>query len=400
MKQVIFKNGKYLTLDKKIPTMKALLVTDGKITASAEDFILQEIAPDAEVIDLKNGTLMPGFIETYSSILADAKEILEKDSSVTDITEALEATCKSYLSYGITTAVNARTSKENLEILRTADAAGKLSIDIAVYLKPDASDLLPEQMPVNNAYNGHIRLAGVSIAVDDLTGEDGLTELFEKCIKSHHQAAVEANSAASIEKVIKCYRAALINVNGEKTDDDGNVKPRIFEDLRPLLCGSAHLLDSQLTALQALGFTPCFTHDNVFYKGDSYLKSLSGEALDNIYPIRSIVKRGMAFSLQHDEAGMAPDMVKTISIACNRMAPSEFTIGPEQTINSDQAVNAVTLFAAYQLCEDVSKGSLTPSKTADFVVLDTNPLETSDANLKNIKILMTVKNGEVIKYGE
>ncbi len=398
MKQVIFKNGKYLTLDKKIPTMKAILVTDGKITASAEDFILQEIAPDAKVIDLKNGTLMPGFIETYSSILSYAKALLKIHPFTDGLVDALDDACKEYLSYGITTAVNARTSKEDLEILQAADAAGKLSIDIAVYLKPDAADLLPEQMPVNNAYDGHIRLAGVSIVVDDLTGEEGLTGLFEKCIKSHHQAAVEANSALAIEKVIKCYRAALINVNGEKTDEDGNVKPRIFEDLRPLLCGAAHLLDTQLTALQALGFTPCFTHDNVFYKGDSYLKSLSGEALDNIYPVRSIVRRGMAFSLDHDEAGMAPDMVKTISIACNRMTPSEFTIGTEQTINSDQAVNAVTLFAAYQLCEDVNKGSLTPSKTADFVVLSDNPLEISDANLKNIKVLMTVKNGEVIKF--
>lgn len=397
MKQTIYKNGKYLTLDKKIPTMKALLVTDGKITASADDFILQDIAPDAEIIDMKGGVMIPGFIETYSSILSRARTLMTENPAISDINTALSGICAQYSAYGITTAANVRTSREELEVLKAADAAGALTLDIAVYLRQDAADLLPAVMPVHNAYTGHIRLAGLSVLVDEMMSDDAVTALFAKSIQNHWQTAVEANSEAAIEKVITGYRAALIAVNGSKTDEDGNEKPRIFEDLRPLLCGGAHLADSQLTRLQALGFTPCFTHNNIFYKGDAYANTLSANAANNIYPLRSIVRRGMAFSMQHDEEDMEPDMISTMHIACNRVTSSGHTLGIDQSINSDQAVNALTLFASYQLCEDLSKGSLTPGKRADFVILDKNPLEQSDANIQTIKVLMTVKD-DVITY--
>lgn len=397
MKQTIYKNGSYLTLDKKIPTMKALLVTDGRITAAADDFILQDIAPDAEIIDMKGGVMLPGFIETYSSMLDRAETLMQKNPEITDINTALSRICADYSACGITTAANARTSKNELEILKAADAAGAITLDIAVYLRQDAADLLPEVMPVHNMYAGHIRLAGLSVLVDEMMSTEAVTALFARSIRNHWQTAVEANSEAAIEKVINGYRAALIAVNGSKTDEDGNEKPRIFEDLRPLLCGAAHLADSQLTRLQALGFTPCFTHDNIYYNGDSYADIFGPEAAGNMYPVRSIVRRGMAFSMPHDAEDMQPEMISTMYRSCSRLTSSGSTLGSEQTINSDQAVNAMTLFAGYQLCEDFSKGSLTPGKRADFVILNKNPLEQSDANLCTINVLMTIKD-DVITY--
>ena len=254
MKQMIFKNGSFLTLDKKIPAMKALLITDGVITASAESFILEDIAPDAQIIDMKGGTMLPAFIETYSSFLDKARRASASDSQ-SDMINTISELSDYYLKNGITTASNARTSKEDLELLMAADAAGALNIDIAVYLKPDAADIIPMNIPVDNGYRGHIRLAGMSVFADIYSSEKELTKTFAQNIRNHWQSAVEADQTAAIEKVINSYRDALIEVNGSKTDEDGNVKPKIYEDLRPLLCGGAHLADNQLTRLQALGFT-------------------------------------------------------------------------------------------------------------------------------------------------
>jgi predicted amidohydrolase YtcJ len=105
----------------------------------------------------------------------------------------------------------------------------------------------------------------------------------------------------------------------------------------------------------------------------------------------------MAFSLQHDAADIKPDMLVSLYTACNRVTASGHVLGAEQTINADQAVNALTLFASYQICEDLLKGSLTPGKRADFVILNKNPLELSDANLKDLQVLMTVKD-DVVRY--
>ncbi|MCR5742921.1 MAG: amidohydrolase family protein [Lachnospiraceae bacterium] len=396
MKQIIFKGGKYLTLDKKIPTMNAVLITDGTITASADAFILEEIAPDAEVIDLKGKTLIPAFTETCSSFYKTAFELLS-DGKYNSLNDAIAFLSNAYLNAGITTAAVPNIGYEDYELLRAADEAGALNIDLAVYFDLSAAEaLLPSQLAVDNSYTSHIRPAGVSIVVDNLTSETSLTETFADIIGRHYQAMVFVDSRDAIDIALNSYRDALIAVNGSKTMEDGEEKPKIYEDLRPIIVGGAYLDNSQLTLLQSLGFTVSFSHDNIYSRGDEYLSSLESDIYENLYPLRSIVKRGMAFSVSHFESVGVPDECATMFVATHRNTSGGMAVGFEQSINTDQALFAQTLFGSYQLFEDLYKGSLTMTKKADLVVLDNNPLEQNADTLKSTHVVMTVKNGEIV----
>lgn len=368
MKQLILKTSKYVTQDKKIPNMSAVLITDGTITASADDFILKELAPEAEYHDLSGKTLVPGFFSLFGDFFERGKE------------DGFERLSDEYLKKGITTVGVRNISAADLETLKEADKKGELRVDVAIYLEESASALLPEKMPVYNDYDGHIRLAGVSIYVDDMTPEASLKELYISHISKHQQVLSQVDTAASIEKVLNAYRDALIAVNGSKTDEDGNEKPKIFEDLRPIICGLRELTGDKLTLLQSLGFVPCL---------DLCRLSENEGGSENIYPARDIVRRGLAFAISH---GGAKDAVDAMNMAVNRAVGGHIK-GTEQTINTDQALLSQTLFAAYALFEDLAKGSLTMTKRADLVVLSDNPLEISDLEVPNLKVSMTVKGG-------
>ena len=71
-------------------------------------------------------------------------------------------------------------------------------------------------------------------------------------------------------------------------------------------------------------------------------------------------------------------------------------LGADQRIPVWEALKAVTINAAYQYFEEDQKGSITPGKRADFVILSENPLEVPKDRIRKIRVLETIKDGESI----
>jgi len=56
----------------------------------------------------------------------------------------------------------------------------------------------------------------------------------------------------------------------------------------------------------------------------------------------------------------------------------------------------MTIWAAYQHQEERTKGSLEPGKLADFVVLNQNPLKVRRSKIIGIRVVQTIKEGQVV----
>ena len=63
---------------------------------------------------------------------------------------------------------------------------------------------------------------------------------------------------------------------------------------------------------------------------------------------------------------------------------------------TEQALRAVTLDAAYQYFEEREKGSITPGKRADFVLLDGNPLTVAPVDFRSLSVTGTILRGEMV----
>ncbi len=102
------------------------------------------------------------------------------------------------------------------------------------------------------------------------------------------------------------------------------------------------------------------------------------------------------FTIHNDAMVVPPDIMRLVSIAVNRKSRSGRVLGPHQRLTVMEALNAVTLGAAYQYFEEDTKGSITVGKQADLVILEQNPLTTDPADLEFIQILETFSRGRSV----
>ena len=79
-----------------------------------------------------------------------------------------------------------------------------------------------------------------------------------------------------------------------------------------------------------------------------------------------------------------------------RMMDGLGLLGEEERIPVEEALKAVTIHGAYQYGEEREKGSLTPGKKADLVILDRNPVEAAPEELREIQVLETIKEGKTV----
>ena len=68
-------------------------------------------------------------------------------------------------------------------------------------------------------------------------------------------------------------------------------------------------------------------------------------------------------------------------------------MGGHNAISVEQGLKALTINAAWQLKMEDKLGSIKIGKYADLVILDQNPMSVPTAELRNIKIMQTIVNG-------
>ena len=70
-----------------------------------------------------------------------------------------------------------------------------------------------------------------------------------------------------------------------------------------------------------------------------------------------------------------------------------------ERLTANQALVLYTINAAYASHEEEIKGSITPGKLADLVILSKNPTLVPAEEIKDIKVHMTIIGGKVVWEG-
>jgi hypothetical protein len=71
-------------------------------------------------------------------------------------------------------------------------------------------------------------------------------------------------------------------------------------------------------------------------------------------------------------------------------------VGPQQRVDVITALKAMTIWPAYQIFEEKTKGSLEVGKLADFAILSKDPTKVEPATIADIKVTETVKEGVTV----
>jgi len=72
---------------------------------------------------------------------------------------------------------------------------------------------------------------------------------------------------------------------------------------------------------------------------------------------------------------------------------------PEEKITLPEAIEAYTMGAAFAEFQDSEKGSISPGKLADMVIVSDNIFDLKPEAIRNVKVKTTIVGGKVV-YGE
>ncbi|MFX1242902.1 MAG: amidohydrolase, partial [Promethearchaeota archaeon] len=109
------------------------------------------------------------------------------------------------------------------------------------------------------------------------------------------------------------------------------------------------------------------------------------------YPMKSIIKAGIMLISGSDCPVEDPNVIMGLHALVNRNG-----FVPEQCISMMEALKTYTINAAYGAFEENVKGSIEVGKLADLVILDKNPLEISNNQIKETQVIETIIRGESV----
>ena len=107
----------------------------------------------------------------------------------------------------------------------------------------------------------------------------------------------------------------------------------------------------------------------------------------------TLARHNIPFAV-HSDYTMAPALpLNNAWVAANRITESGNVMGPNERVSIEQALNAITVNAAYVLGQENEIGSLRAGKKADFTILAEDPFDHPPEHLKDIPVWGTVFEG-------
>ena len=201
--------------------------------------------------------------------------------------------------------------------------------------------------------------------------------------KNNMQILAHCNGDAAAKQ----YIDAIDKIKNEGYDVAG---------IRPVMIHAQFLDRDQLDKVKELGIIPSFFVAHVYYWGDVHISNFGLERASRISLSASSLKKDIKFTFHQDSPVIEPNMIETIHVSVNRVTKKGISLGKDERIPVYEALKAVTINVAYQYFEEDKKGSIEVGKKADFVILDKNPLEIPIENIKEIKVVETIKDGNTL----
>ena len=124
-----------------------------------------------------------------------------------------------------------------------------------------------------------------------------------------------------------------------------------------------------------------------------------GERSSIGYPMKSLANNGVRLAFGADAPIEEPDPIAGIFAAATRKRHDELSQPgwhAEQCLSVEEAVRGYTIGAAYASGEESIKGSITPGKLADFVILSKDIFTVNHLEIATTEILGTVVGGRVV----
>ena len=213
------------------------------------------------------------------------------------------------------------------------------------------------------------------------TSQEALDAWVERVHRARIQINCHANGDVAIGMMMKAVERAQ----------------QLFpvQDARPKITHCTLINDDLLRRIKATGAIPMPFTSYAYYNADKF-HFYGEDFMRRAMAFRSFLDAGIAVAAGSDfyPGPFAPMMGMQGMVTRTGWNGEKW--GVNQRITVDEALQVLTLNGAHASHEEAIKGSITPGKLADFVVLSGDPHTVAPDTIKDIKVLRTVTGGATV----
>jgi predicted amidohydrolase YtcJ len=314
------------------------------------------------------------------------------------------------LKHCVTSFQDAGTTLEGIEFLRTLEEEGNLPVRLYVMVRRASNEVMDEVLPqylmlpegndfltvrsIKRQIDGALGAHGAWLLepYEDLPDTDGLVletvedieRTAEIAVKHGFQVNTHAIGDRGVREVLDLYERAWETMGVEG------------DDLRWRIEHSQHIDPLDVPRFGELGVIAAVqaihgTSDGPWIPtrlGDERAKATS-------QPWRDLFNTGAVVTNGTDVPVEPIDPIASYYASLSRMMVTGERFYPEHAMTREEALRTYTINNAYAAFEENIKGSLTPGKYADIVVLSQDLLTVDEARIPETTVDITIVGGEV-----
>jgi len=306
-----------------------------------------------------------------------------------DLEAAMALGNRQYLSQGLTSLQDATVVNDyrRWQTLRRFIDAGKLRPRIYMMAGLEAVPQLLEAGLGFGDGDERLRLGAVKIVPSNIAGQlhppqPELNRIVLDLHRKGFQVAIHAIRDTTVEAVIIAYE----NLVGEHPGMERRHRIEHCAECPP------HLLERMARLRTVVTTHPAF----LYYSGDRYRATVPAEQLRWLYRVGSFLRSGLVVAASSDSPIVPNDPITGIYGGVTRRSETGVELLPDEAITAEQALVTYTIGAACASFEEDIKGSITPGKLADMVLLSDDPTTCPPEAIRNIRVEMTISDGEVV----
>jgi predicted amidohydrolase YtcJ len=320
----------------------------------------------------------------------------------------VELATREVLSKGVTTFTDAGSALETVDFLKTATDENLLGVRLWVMIR-DANEALAENLDAYkfNDHGGLLSVGGIKLSIDGALGSrgawllepytdlpttsglnlipvDSARETAELAMAHGYQLAVHAIGDRANREVLDLYAAAFA------------AHPEV-EDPRWRIEHAQHLHPDDIPRFGELDVIASM--QGVHCTSDApWVPDRLGDRRteEGAYVWRSLADSGALIVNGTDAPVEDVDPIASFHASVTRRLADGTLFYPDQRLGRLEALRTYTLNGAYAIREEGSRGSLTPGKLADVVVLSRDILEVPEDEIRDAEVVYTILGGKIV----
>ncbi|MDB2645916.1 amidohydrolase [Pseudomonadales bacterium] len=229
-----------------------------------------------------------------------------------------------------------------------------------------------------------------------LESVEDIEETARLAMKYGYQVNTHAIGDRANRETLDLYQRAFTTALNTVDEPVANLSQDSVQDLRWRVEHAQHIDPLDVPRFGELGVIAAIQGVHCTSDGP-WVPSRLGEERTKLtsYPWRDLIDTGAIVANGTDVPVEAIDPIASFYASVSRMTKSGEKFHPEQAMTRAEALASYTINNAYAAFEEVHKGSLTPGKLADIVVLSQNILSVEEAQIPNTEVDMTIVAGQV-----